>query len=179
RVTRRFSAVGMAAVGALLATGVANAWYTLGSVPALFGTGYGRLLLAKLAFFAAMIALAATNRLRWTPRLRATGESAPLALDRLRRNAIAETSLGLAVLGAVGALGVTVPAPHVQTVWPFPYTISASRLVPAHPSTYFRSPVRYTAASISRGAPLYAEHCSACHGSQGHGDGAAAGSLAL
>jgi copper resistance protein D len=179
QVARRFSAVGMASVGALVLTGVANTWYTLGSVPALFGTDYGRLLLAKLALFATMIALAATNRLRWTPRLRATGESAQLALRRLRRNAIAETLLALAVLGIVGALGITVPALHVQTVWPFPYTISAWRLVPAHPSTYFRSPVRYTAASIARGAPLYGEYCAACHGSHGHGDGPAAASLAV
>jgi putative copper resistance protein D len=179
-VTRRFSVVGVASVGTLLLTGVANAWYTLGSVPALFGTDYGRLLLAKLALFATMIALAAINRLRWTPRLRATaGESAPLALRRLRRNAIAETCLGLAVLGVVGALGVTVPAPHVQTVWPFPYTISAWRLVPAHRSTYFRSPVRYTAASIARGAPLYGEYCATCHGPYGYGDGPAAASLAV
>ena len=183
RVTRRFSAAGIASVGALIATGVANAWYTLGSVPALFGTDYGRLLLAKLALFAAMIALAAINRMRWTPRLRAargdSGGSAPLALRRLKRNAIAETFLGLAVLGVVGALGVTVPAPHVQTVWPFPYTISGWRLAPAHPSTYFRSPVRYTAASIARGAPLYSEYCETCHGAYGYGDGPAAASLAV
>jgi len=179
RATRRFSVTGIACVGALVLTGTVNAWYTVGSVPALFGTDYGRLLLAKLALFAAMIALAAANRLRWTPRLRAAGESAPLALRRLGRNAIAETSLGLAVLGIVAVLGVTVPSLHTQTVWPFPYTISAWRLVPAHPSTYFRSPVRYTAASISRGAPLYAEYCSACHGSRGYGDGPAAASLAV
>jgi len=179
RVTRRFSAVGIASVAALIATGVANAWYTLGSVPALFGTGYGRLLLAKLVLFAAMIAFAARNRLRWTPRLRATDSaSAPLALRRLGRNAIAETSLGLALLGVVGALGVTVPALHVQTVWPFPYTLSEWRLVPAHPSTYFRSPVRYTAASIARGEPLYRRYCETCHGAEGHGDGPAAASLA-
>jgi len=225
RATQRFSAMGVASVGALVATGVANGWYTLGSVPALFGTDYGRLLLAKLALFCAMLALAAFNRLRWTPRL-LRGESPLVALARLQRNATAETVLGLAVLGIVGALGVTAPALHVQTVWPFPYTLewgessaAAAALlvmalagaglvvlawrkrsrpaaaigvagllaavaapiwlfaVPAHPSTYFVSPVRYSAASIARGAPLYDRHCAACHGASGHGDGPAGASL--
>lgn len=229
-VTRRFSNMSMASVGALVLTGVANAWYTLGSVPALFGTDYGRLLLAKLALFATMIALAAANRMRWTPWLRTTrAKAGELALRRLRRNALAETFLGLAVLGIVAALGVTVPALHVQTVWPFPYAIhwsapgnsadvgaglstalvalglivfawstrrwsaaaagvagmlaavavSTGRLAPAHPSTYFRSPVRYTAASIARGAPLYTEYCATCHGPYGYGDGPATASLAV
>jgi len=39
--------------------------------------------------------------------------------------------------------------------------------------------VRYTADSIARGAPLYAEYCAACHGPRGYGDGPAAASLAI
>jgi putative copper resistance protein D len=39
--------------------------------------------------------------------------------------------------------------------------------------------VPYTAASIARGAPLFAEHCASCHGPYGRGDGPAAASLAL
>jgi putative copper resistance protein D len=174
RAVRRFSVMGIACVSALVITGTASAWYTVGSVPALFGTSYGLLLLAKLALFAGMIALAAANRLRWTPRLR--GEPG-IAVRRLRRNAIAETSLGAAVLGVVGALGVTVPALHTQTVWPFPYTVAAWRIVPAYPTTYFRSPVGYTADSIGRGATLYRKHCAACHGARGYGDGPAAAAL--
>jgi len=180
RATRRFSTVGIVCVGTLVATGAANAWYTVGTVPALLGTGYGRLLLAKLVLFAAMIAFAVRNRLRWTPRLsEAPGEPALSALGRLKRNAAAETALGLALLGVVGALGVTVPALHVQTVWPFPYTLSDWRLVPAYPSTYFRSPVRYTAGSIARGEPLYRRYCETCHGADGRGEGPAAASLAV
>ncbi|HET7766079.1 MAG TPA: copper homeostasis membrane protein CopD [Burkholderiales bacterium] len=176
RTVRRFSVMGIACVSVLVITGTASAWYTVGSVPALFGTNYGRLLLAKLALFAGMIALAAANRLRWTPRLR--GEPG-IALRRLRRNAISETSLGAAVLGVVGALGVTVPALHSQTVWPFSYTISDWRIVPAHPTTYFRSPVGYTADSVNRGSSLYRQHCASCHGPLGHGDGPVSASLAV
>jgi putative copper resistance protein D len=176
RATRRFSIMGIACVGVLIVTGTTSAWYTVGSVPGLIGTGYGRVLLAKLALFAAMLALAAANRLRWTPRLRVGGE-APLALRRLRRNAIAETSLGAAVLGAVGVLGVTVPALHSQTVWPFPYTISDWQIVRAYPTTYFRPPVGYTADSVEHGAILYTRHCASCHGPLGHGDGPVSASL--
>lgn len=177
RATRRFSAMGIACVGALVVTGTASAWYTVGSVPALFGTSYGLLLLAKLALFAAMLALAAANRLRWTPRLRAAGAEAGLALRRLQRNAIGEASLGVAVLSLVGVLGVTVPALHSQTVWPFPYTIASGRIVPAHPMTYFRSPAAYTTDSVDHGASLYLRHCASCHGARGHGDGPVAASL--
>ena len=177
RTTRRFSVMGIACVSVLILSGTASAWYTVGSIPALFGTSYGLLLLAKLALFAAMIALAAANRLRWTPRLRGAGGEAPLALRRLRRNAIMEASLGVGVLGVVGALGVTVPALHSQTLWPFPYTLEAWRIVPAHPTTYFRSPVGYTADSIERGAALYTRHCASCHGARGYGDGPASASL--
>ena len=127
RVTRRFSALGIASVAALLLSGAVNAWYTVRDLPALFGTGYGALLCAKLALFAAMLALAAINRLHWTPRLAVAGESA-LALSRLRRNALAETALGLAVLGLVAALGVTVPALHAKILWPFSHTLEWSAL---------------------------------------------------
>jgi putative copper resistance protein D len=179
QVTRRFSVMGIACVSVLIVTGTASAWYTVGSVPALFGTDYGRLLLAKLALFASMIALAAANRLRWTPRLAAASGEPGLARQRLRRNAIAETSLGAAVLGVVGALGVTVPALHTQTVWPFPYTLAEWRIVPARPTTYFRSPADYTADSVDHGALLYRRHCASCHGADGRGDGPAAGALAV
>jgi copper resistance protein D len=227
RVTRRFSALGIASVGALLLTGTVNTWYTVSDVPGMFGTRYGQLLIAKLALFAAMLALAAANRLRWTPRL--GGPDSALALSRLRRNAIAETLLGLAVIGIVAALGVTVPALHAKITWPFPLTLNWSALprprdvlpavlflailaaavaayaaitrrpriasvggalcaaalaglaalfaVPAHPTTYLESPVPYRAASVARGAPLYAEHCEGCHGAYGNGDGPLADSL--
>src|SRR5207237_1171806 len=50
--TRRFSTMGVASVVVLVLGGVTNAWYTVGSVDALFATRYGQLLLAKLTLFA-------------------------------------------------------------------------------------------------------------------------------
>ena len=42
--TLRFSTLGILSVGTLLATGIVNSWYLVGSIPALTGTPYGRLL---------------------------------------------------------------------------------------------------------------------------------------
>jgi putative copper export protein/mono/diheme cytochrome c family protein/peroxiredoxin len=49
--------------------------------------------------------------------------------------------------------------------------------VDAYPTTYLRTPVPYTALSITRGLELYGIHCSACHGRSGMGDGPAAPNL--
>src|SRR5206468_2104965 len=45
--------------------------------------------------------------------------------------------------------------------------------VDAYPTTYLRPSVPYHAASIASGATLYREHCAACHGAGGAGDGPA------
>jgi putative copper resistance protein D len=45
--------------------------------------------------------------------------------------------------------------------------------IDAYPLTYRRPAVAYTAASIAVGSGLYAEHCTACHGPTGAGDGPA------
>jgi putative copper resistance protein D len=107
RLTLRFSTLGVACVALVVATGVVNAVFLVGSWPALFTSAYGRMLLAKLAIFAIMLALAAVNRQRWTPRL-AGGDA--VAARRLRRNAMLEIAGGLAVIAIVGALGTMVPA---------------------------------------------------------------------
>ena len=49
--------------------------------------------------------------------------------------------------------------------------------VPAYPTTYASSPVRYTTAAIVDGERLFATHCGACHGSDGTGGGRAAAAL--
>jgi putative copper resistance protein D len=114
--TQRFSALGIISVSALVMTGLINAWYLVGSIPALWGTEYGRLLLWKLLIFAMMVALAAINRLRLTPRLAtATTIVTPSrnALARLRRNTLLELAGGVAVVGIVAALGLAMPAMHM------------------------------------------------------------------
>ena len=68
---RRFSNLAIGAVTVLIVSGIGNSWTLVGSVPALFGTRYGALLLAKLLLFALMLSFAAANRLQLSPRLAA------------------------------------------------------------------------------------------------------------
>lgn len=113
--TRRFSAVGALAVAALAATGVLNAWWLVAAPGDLVTSRYGLLLLAKIALFAAMVALALVNRFVLTPRIDPAppSEAGRLrALVQLRRNIVAETLLATAVITIVGVLGVTAPAMH-------------------------------------------------------------------
>ncbi len=113
RATLRFSTLGIAAVATLLITGLVNTWVLVGSVSALVDFEYGRLLLLKIAIFAVLLAVAAFNRVRLTPRLVAATASASHAsvdaLRRLKRNCVVETALGLTVIVIVGALGTISP----------------------------------------------------------------------
>ena len=112
--TTRFSILGIASVGTLLVTGIVNTYYLAGSVPALLHTDYGRLLLIKIALFLAMVAIAAVNRLRLTPRLlqQASIAASRDALRQLRRNAAIEALAGATVIAIVAALGTMPPAIH-------------------------------------------------------------------
>lgn len=105
--TRRFSTFGMIAVAALLLTGLLNTYLLTDSILALPETTYGQLLLLKLALFGAMLALAAVNKWRWTPRL-----PAPVATTAIRRHSLIEAGLGLAVIVVVGVLGTLPPPLH-------------------------------------------------------------------
>jgi putative copper export protein/mono/diheme cytochrome c family protein len=234
--TRRFSRLGLACVALLLASGIVESWFLVGTIPALVGTAYGHLLLVKLALFATMITLAAVNRFRLTPRIgqasRKQRDGAEHTLGRLRRNTLAELILGGLVLLVVGALGAIAPGVHDQPWWPFPYRFGGDALqlpeirveiaialtavilgfglclagltwrrhrslmilvglallvsflpnfrillIAAYPTSFYASPVPYTAESIARGASLYPANCAACHGPAGRGDGPAAAAL--
>jgi copper resistance protein D len=114
----RFSTLGVLAVSTLIITGLLNTWVLVGSVPALVEFQYGRLLLLKIAIFLALLAVAAFNRLRLTPRLAEAAASGPHssidALRRFKRNCLLETALGLAILIVVGALGTIAPGMHMH-----------------------------------------------------------------
>jgi putative copper export protein/mono/diheme cytochrome c family protein len=124
-ITRRFSTLGLISVGTLLITGVINTWFLAGDIPALVGTDYGRLLLIKIALFAAMVGVASVNRQRLTPRLTLGSDRARAALLQLARNSVIETGLGLIILVIVGRLGAIPPALHLEPVWPFPLRLDA------------------------------------------------------
>jgi putative copper resistance protein D len=52
-------------------------------------------------------------------------------------------------------------------------------IVRAYPTSFYASTQPYAAPSIARGAPLYAENCTVCHGATGRGDGPLAGKLPI
>lgn len=109
RVLHGFAGTGTVVVIVLLVTGAASGWVLVGPAHllALPDSDYGRLLLVKLALFAAMLGLAAANRYAHAPALLAAPGAASLAA--LRRSLVAETLAALAVLWLVAWLGLLAP----------------------------------------------------------------------
>jgi putative copper resistance protein D len=231
---RRFSAIALALVVAVVLSGAASTLIEVGTVAGLIGTRHGRLLIAKLVLVAVMLLLAARNR-RVVPAL--SGDAATVglpAMRRLRASVVGEAIVALAVLAIVAAMTATPPGRHEQPTWPLTFRLSwdalagtpdarplvlvgsqvavlgvvaalaslmlarlrlpvlaggAATLVAglalaipplvtdAYPTTYQRPAVAYSAASIAAGAELYRQHCVACHGRHGAGDGPAAQAL--
>jgi putative copper resistance protein D len=115
RLTRRVSAVSLVSVILLTATGILNSWPLVGSFSALFSTRYGQVLLLKIAIFFSMIALGGVNLLYLMPHMPHGGatDHGPLPrrmLSWLQLNVGAEIVLGIAVMLAVGLLGMLMPA---------------------------------------------------------------------
>lgn len=109
----RFSLFGTLFVVTLIVTGAFNAVIIVGltKLPALLHSLYGWLLIAKLALFGGMLLLAALNRWQLTPKLEGAinnGDSYS-ARTHLRLSLVIETSLALAILGLVAALGTLDP----------------------------------------------------------------------
>lgn len=110
RTVERFSALAIAAVAALLLTGATNVEWLLGSFAGI-ASPWGRVLMVKLALVAALLTLAAANRLILLPRLRANGAvEQRAALAALRRTVLLEQGLAILVLAAASLLG-TLPPP--------------------------------------------------------------------
>jgi putative copper resistance protein D len=113
-VTRRFSNLGIVAVGTLLASGMINAWFLVGGTTNLTSTEYGRLLEVKMVLFVGMVGVAAINRLHLMPLLSKASEIGSSDLEsnttrRLEGSTLLEISIGLVIICIVGALGITPP----------------------------------------------------------------------
>jgi putative copper resistance protein D len=113
RVLKRFSPTAAVSVAILAATALLQGAVLSSGLKGLFGTAYGAVLLLKLAFFAALIALAANNRLRLTPALasrdgEATRRSLALSIG-------IETAIGLLVVLAAAALSGLEPGMHITS----------------------------------------------------------------
>jgi putative copper resistance protein D len=111
RAAHGFSGMGTVAVAALAVTGFLNGQIMVGGIHALAATTYGRLVLAKIVMFAAMVTVAAMNRWWITPRLD-PGRAHENAVPSLLRNVAIELALGVCVFAVVGLLGGSEPPAH-------------------------------------------------------------------
>ena len=109
----RFAVVGTLVVVLLIATGLISSFMLVGieNVAASPSTLYGQLLIIKLMLFAAMLALAATNRWRLTPALARCNDFSDRlsAVKALRRSLAAEVAAAVLILGLVAWLGTLSP----------------------------------------------------------------------
>jgi putative copper resistance protein D len=108
KALRRFSSVGLAVVLVILASGLLNSWFLVGSLEALFSSPYGQVLMCKLFFFSIMIVLAFYNRLVFLPKL--DGSENNLVVQRLIRSVALEQACALLVVAVVSVLGTLEPA---------------------------------------------------------------------
>lgn len=113
RALHGFGTVGTIVVGAIVITGLVNAWLLVGiaHVATLGTTLYGRLLIAKLALFAAMLGLASLNRFRLTPAFERSvaANNHRGALSTLRQSLAVETACIVVILALVAWLGTLEP----------------------------------------------------------------------
>ncbi|MFY9710563.1 MAG: copper homeostasis membrane protein CopD [Candidatus Cybelea sp.] len=87
--------------------------------------------------------------------------AALLTAERRRYREMAASIAGIVLFGSVG------------------WAVLRPGIVPAYPTSFYASTQPYAAPSVTRGAPLYAENCSMCHGAGGRGDGPLAGKLPI
>lgn len=103
RVLPRFSQLSLTCVAVLLAGGVVGAVVVLGSPVQLVMTGYGRLLLVKVAVMVVLVVLAWRNRTMWVPAARTHRTTAVASRSR----ALTELAIMAVALTLAAALAVT------------------------------------------------------------------------
>jgi putative copper resistance protein D len=102
---RHFSQIGCIAGTLIALTGTINSVLLVGSLSAMCGTPYGRLLALKVLLFLAMVVVALINHFRLAPRISRDAAS----LGALGRTVALEQGLGLAILAVVSVLGTWPP----------------------------------------------------------------------
>jgi copper transport protein len=118
RLATRFSGLAVAAVVVVAVSGSISGWQQVRALDALTSTTYGRLLLAKVAGFALLVALGWVNRSRLVPLVERT-------VAPLRRSLRAETLIAALVLAVTAALIQQPPARTVPSDEPFDTTATA------------------------------------------------------
>ncbi|WP_187428684.1 hypothetical protein ROLI_012160 [Roseobacter fucihabitans] len=107
-VGHRFGVVATVSVPALIIAGGYMGYQLVGSFSALLGTGYGQALIIKVLLVGGLLGLAAANKLRFIPALRA-GE--PTAANHLSKSISVEWLVILAVLGTTAVLTTNLTLP--------------------------------------------------------------------
>ncbi|MGN2634920.1 CopD family protein [Nocardia takedensis] len=99
----KYSAVALPLVGVVALTGIVNGLVRVGGVDALFGTGYGRILLAKTAILLVLLGLGWWWRRTW---VRPAADHR-MGADASLRRAVAEVAVMAVAFGLAAALAVT------------------------------------------------------------------------
>jgi putative copper resistance protein D len=107
-VGHRFGVVATVTVPLLIIAGGFMGYELVGSLDALIGTGYGQALIIKVLFVGLLLGLAAANKLRFIPALRA-GDSA--AANHLSKSITVEWLVILAMLGTTAVLTTNLTLP--------------------------------------------------------------------
>lgn len=117
-LTNRFSGLALVAAGLVALSGVVSGWQQVRTFDALTSTGYGQLLLAKVAGFAVLVVLGWVNRSRLVPLVGRTA-------DPLRRSLRVEVLVAAAVLAVTASLIHQPPARSATSSEPFDTTVTA------------------------------------------------------
>jgi len=135
---------------------------------------------AQLAMLRIWHALGWTGELHgqpaWPWAQRIAGETLLIDLGLARQLALTLIAVALAVACALAAaiwkrhrLTALAIGALALTIAPWPST--GLLLTPAAPTSFHISPSGFAVTSIATGARVYAQHCAACHGDDGRGEG--------
>ena len=116
RLASRFSTLALGAVGVVVVSGTVSAWQQVGTLDALFSTGYGQLLLVKILVFLPLLVLGYANRYHLVPLVERT-------IAPLTRSLRAEVAVVGAVLAITASLIHQAPARATVTE-PYDTTVS-------------------------------------------------------
>lgn len=120
RLARRFSSVALAAAAVVAVSGSVSGWSQLRSIEALLWTGYGQLLLLKLAGFGVLVYIGWWNRTQLVALVERSAEP-------LRRSLRIESAVAAAVLAVTTALVVQPPG-RLTVDRPFNTTVTEADL---------------------------------------------------
>ncbi|VWC34494.1 cytochrome C [Burkholderia aenigmatica] len=116
----------------------------------------------------------------WTYRIALETLRIDAGLTRQLAFAAAATALAVVLAGIALASRkwrVASALAALAVAWGAPWPPSSLWLLPAVPTSFQRDPAPFSVSNVMRGAHLYAQHCAACHGADGRGEGPLAATL--